>query len=489
MIRIVELAPEHTLADYAAEVELRHEVQGLQDAARAAASSLGGRTVWMVSSTAHGGGVAEMLPHLTGMLRELGVDTRWATIESDERDFFALTKRIHNLLHGVGAPALDADDRALYARVSSDLAAELRRLVRPHDILVAHDPQPLAAGALVTRAIGTPAIWSCHIGTDEITPAAQVAWEFLRPWTQEYDRTIFTLPEYVPASLRDRAEIITPAIAPLSLKNQRLGVPDVARILAAASVLPTNQSLPPGPITQPARRLQPDGTLGPAVAPDDLGLLFRPTLLQVSRWDRLKGWLPLLHGFVRLKERAGRGSAGAAIAQARLVLAGPAPAAVPDDPEAHAVFQEVTAAWQSLDPAYQRDVAVLILPSEPRGNALIVNALQQCATIVVQNSLREGFGLTVTEAMWKRRVVVGTNAAGIRAQLRAGEDGLLIADPADPASVAATLEAALGQPERWAAWARSAQRRVADHYLIFHQVRRWLGALSALPHGQAAAAD
>jgi trehalose synthase len=160
---------------------------------------------------------------------------------------------------------------------------------------------------------------------------------------------------------------------------------------------------------------------------------------------------------------------------------------VGDDPEEQGVFEDVVAAWRALEPAIRRDVAILVLPGEPHSNALIVNALQQCATVVVQNSLREGFGLTVTEAMWKRRVVVGTRAAGIRAQVRAGTDGLLIGAPEDPAAVAATLAAGLGQPERWAGWGRSAQRRVADRYLLFDQVAHWLDALSALTLARAAA--
>jgi trehalose synthase len=480
MIRIIETALDHSIADYAAEVELCHAALGLQEEAREAVGRLTGRTVWMVSSTAAGGGVAEMLPHLIGLLRELGVDARWAVIENDEAAFFGLTKRIHNLLHGADVPALNEEDRALYERISGDLAAALQRSVRPGDILVVHDPQPLAAGALVARAVGIPAIWCCHIGTDELTSTARAAWDFLRPWAQHYDRAIFTLPEYVPDYLRDRAEIITPAIDPLSLKNRRLDAREVASFLAAASAIPTGHPTLPTPLTQPARRLQPDGELGAVTMPDDLGLLFRPVLLQVSRWDRLKGWLPLLHGFARLKAHKDRGSAGETIAHARLVLAGPEPKSVRDDPEGQGVYRELAASWQALDPAVQRDIAVLVLPAEPRSNALIVNALQNCATIVVQNSLREGFGLTVTEAMWKRRVVVGTTAAGIRAQLRADVDGLLIPAPEDPAAVATTLAAALGQPERWSGWGRNAQGRVADNYLVFGQIERWLGTLSTL---------
>jgi len=163
-----------------------------------------------------------------------------------------------------------------------------------------------------------------------------------------------------------------------------------------------------------------------------------PLVVQVSRWDRLKGFGPLLDAFARLKH----GIAPADVAprqrrrlsHVRLVLAGPEPAAVADDPEAVCVLDELIDAYRRLPHWLQEDVAIVSLPMASRAeNALMVNALQRCASIVVQNSLREGFGLTVTEAMWKQRGVLGSRACGIRAQIRDGIDGRLVTDSGNAA--------------------------------------------------------
>lgn len=484
MIEIVQIEPEHTLADYEAEAELRQSVQAMEDAADKIARRLRGRTIWMVNSTASGGGVAEMMPSLVGTLRDLGVKTQWAVFHVDEPEFFRLTKRLHNMLHGSGHPDLSEDDHHLYERVSRKIADGLREHIQPGDILGIHDPQPLAAGAMVAREAHVPSIWRCHIGNEEMTPTVHAAWEFLKPWARRYDRVIFTLPEYVPEYLQDRVVISPPAIDPLSLKNRLLSVTEVARVLARAGLVKPHGPIPANPFEHGARRLQPDGSLGPATEPEDIDLLFRPIVLQVSRWDRLKGWTPLMQGFARMKKQAGRnGHAGDGLRSlelARLVLAGPEPETVKDDPEGQEAFEELCGAWRKLDPEIQRDIAILVLPANHQDNALTVNALQRVATIVAQNSLREGFGLTVTEAMWKRSVIIGTHAAGIRAQIREGEDGLLTANPNDPTAVAATLEAALSQPECWREWSRNAQRRVVDSYLIFTQIQRWLGMVATL---------
>ena len=134
------------LSDYAGHAHLAPAVAELRAAARAAAPALRGRKVWMVNSTASGGGVAEMLPKLVGLLRELGVQAEWLVAAPPLKGFFPLTKRIHNLIHGAGRPGFGAGDARLYARAGRDMAEALARRVGPRDILVVHDPQPLAAG-------------------------------------------------------------------------------------------------------------------------------------------------------------------------------------------------------------------------------------------------------------------------------------------------------------------------------------------------------
>ena len=162
------------------------------------------------------------------------------------------------------------------------------------------------------------------------------------------------------------------------------------------------------------------------------------------------------------------------------MLAGPDPASIQDDPGARETVRDLSDAFRALDPRAQADVAIFALPLHSvKENALMVNALQRCATIVVQNSLREGFGLTATEAMWKAVPVLGTRAWGLRQQIRDGLDGRLVADPTDPELLAQTLDDMLADPAQRFAWGHRAQRRVHDSFLIFGQVRQWLRILAS----------
>ena len=476
------------LDDYAAVAHLSRSVAELRTHASALAPALGGRTVWMVNSTARGGGVAEMMPRVVGMLRELGVSTRWVVVETSELEFFSLTKRLHNLIHGSGDPVLTAADHALYDRVSNGLATELHPRLADGDVLVVHDPQPLGAGARVRSSRDVTAIWRCHIGLDEDLSQPRAAWEFLAPDLARYDRAVFTAVEYVPPQLARPVSIIHPGIDPLSHKNRELSLHKLVGILVDAKLVPEYGPAIVPPFEHPALRVQADGTLRPALVPEEIGLLFRPIVLQVSRWDRLKGWRPLLEGFVRLKrelvQRGGRHDERGrrTLAQARLVLAGPDPGSIRDDPEATEVFAELCRTYGTLEPALAADVALVALPmASLKDNALIVNALQRCATVVVQNSLREGFGLTVTEAMWKRCAVLASPACGLRQQIRHGVDGHLLQSADDPAEIADTLELLLIDPRMREAYGRAAQLRVQDEFLVFTQVRRWLELLAEEP--------
>jgi trehalose synthase len=205
---------------------------------------------------------------------------------------------------------------------------------------------------------------------------------------------------------------------------------------------------------------------------------------QVSRWDRLKGFRPLLEAFVRLKQRLTSGAPldprqRRRLEIVRLVLAGPDPDSIQDDPEASEELHRLRAAYRVLAPELQKDVAVLSLPMESRkNNELMVNAIQSCSTIAVQNSLREGFGLTVTEAMWKGTPVLGTEACGIRQQIRDGIDGRLTRNPEDPSEIAYHLEEMLGDYPARARWARNGQKRVFTEFLVFVQMQKILRVLA-----------
>jgi trehalose synthase len=234
----------------------------------------------------------------------------------------------------------------------------------------------------------------------------------------------------------------------------------------------------------------PDGSFGPATDHEDLGLLFRPLVTQVSRWDRLKGFRPLMDGFVELKRKLD--DPGAELTERhrrrlellRLVLAGPEPSSIQDDPEAVDVLKELSQAFQELPERMQQDVILLSLPMASRKeNALMVNALQRCSTVVVQNSLQEGFGLTATEAMWKGVPIVGTRACGLRQQIRNGIDGLLIQEASSPTEVVKRLNDVLENVAKRGFMARNAQQRVSEEFLIFTQMSHWLRALSSSLHG------
>jgi trehalose synthase len=239
------------------------------------------------------------------------------------------------------------------------------------------------------------------------------------------------------------------------------------------------------PFTKLAQRLRPDGSFANATDWHEIGLLYSPIVTQVSRWDRLKGFPNVLNGFIKLKKCLGNPHAiqderhRRCLEIVRLALAGPDPASIQDDPEGQEVLQELVERYQTLAPEYQESVAILTLPMDSRKeNALMVNALQRCSTVVAQNSIREGFGLTATEGMWKRVPVIGTRACGLRQQIRSGIDGLLITDPHDPDELAEALDTLLKDPVKRDLMARSAQRRVHDEFLIFTQLRQWLRLLA-----------
>ena len=486
MIQMIEIEPSRTLDDYAAIAHFAGPVQALRAEAAMLVPPLRERTVWMINSAAQGGGVAEMLPQMVVLLSELGLKTRWAVIGSDQPEFFALTKRLHNLIHGDGEPALSEADRRLFEAVNRKNAKALKRHLGPDDIVVVHDPQPLAMGAILRAELGVRTVWRCHIGHDERLPATHAAWRFLKPYAETYDRAIFSAPEYIPDYLAGRASIIHPALDPFSHKNRELSPHKLVGILCNAGLKIERYPVLTPPFAHQAQRLQPDGTFGPALAPEEIGLLYRPIVTQVSRWDRLKGLRPLLEGFVRLKgwmrdaSRDWSPRRRRRVEIGRLVLAGPDPASIQDDPEGQGVLEGLSDIYRGLPSEIQRDVALLTLPMASRKqNALMVNALQRCSTIIVQNSIREGFGLTATEAMWKCVPVLGTRASGLRQQIRSGIDGILIQDATDPDEVARRLDDALRNLSNRDLLARSAQRRVHDQFLIFTQVCEWLRVLSS----------
>ena len=415
--------------------------EGWRASIQATVEALRGRVVWHVSSTARGGGVAEMMGPLIGYARDAGVDARWMVVEGSP-GFFSLTKRIHNRLHadaGDGG-ALGAAERRLYDGVLRENAAELAAVVRDADVVVLHDPQT-AGLAPSLGARGAVVVWRCHIGHEDLgNPLVEEGWEFLRPSLDHADATVFSRQAYVPEFCRDgRVAVVRPAIDPFSPKNQEMAPGVVRAILVRCGLV---GGAADGVVCAFRRD---DGSPGRVDRGADILRLGRapdaeaPLIVQVSRWDRLKDHIGVMHGFARLEEAEAAG--------AQLVLAGPSVTGVADDPEGPVVLAELTAAWRALPHASRRRVQIASLPMvDPGENAAMVNALQRHAAVIVQKSLQEGFGLTVTEAMWKGRAVVASAVGGIVDQIDDGRDGLLLRDPADLDGLAAGLRRLLGDP-------------------------------------------
>ena len=429
-----------------------------------AARGLNGRVIWNVNSTAKGGGVVEMLRPLLGYCRGAGVDARWLVV-SGQPEFFAITKRLHNRLHGFvgdGGPLGDAE-REVYERTLTANAQEVVELVHPQDIVILHDPQTAGLAAAV-RETGATVMWRCHVGLDVANDHAREAWHFLRGYVSDAHVFVFSRAGFAWEGLpRDRISVIRPSIDAFSPKNADQAREQSLAIMASAGVLAddvdayptfTRSDGTPGRLERRAEMLEEE----PLVAEV-------PVVMQVSRWDQLKDPLGVLGAFAG--HVAGR-------AAAHLLLVGPSTAAVADDPEGAQVLEAVRAAWHELPAAVRRRVHLCSLPMDDvEENAAIVNALQRHAHVVVQKSLAEGFGLTVAEAMWKQRPVVASRIGGIRDQIEHGRSGLLLSDPRDLEQAGAAIAELLADGERAQRMGVAAQRRVQQQFLGPHHLGRY----------------
>jgi len=428
-----------------------------------------GRANWHVNSTARGGGVVELLVSLLAYARGAGVDARWAVVEGNPR-FFAITKRIHNHLHGWAGDrgALGDAERPTYEAALEASADELRGRLRPGDIVFLHDPQT-AGLAPALRDRGVTIVWRCHVGLDLPNDLARAAWAFLRPYVEAADAYVFSRREFVWEGLDERRVwIVAPSIDVFSPKNQHLDAATVDAILAATGL---SDGLPHGPPVfthvdgSPGRVDARAETVQSGPIPHGT-----PVVAQVSRWDRLKDPAGVLACFAEY----GRDSE-------HLVLAGPGAGAVADDPEAAAVLEEVRALAAALPDRKRERVHLACLPMEDREeNAAIVNALQRRATVVVQKSLAEGFGLTVGEAMWKRRPVVASRRGGIQDQIVDGESGILLDDPTDLDAAGRAIRSLLDDPARAKRMGVAAQRRIEERFLGTRHLIQYLHLLREL---------
>ena len=429
-----------------------------EEVAEASQRLLAGHAVLNVNSTATGGGVAEMLQTLLAYARGAGIDARWLVIEGDA-EFFAITKRIHNGLYGYpgdGGP-LGQAERTHYERVLRQNADELRAVIRPRDVVLIHDPQPGGLVEAVKRA-GARVVWRCHVGRDKPNQWTERAWEFLRPYLQRADAYVVSRARFAPPWAEpERTHVIAPSIDPFSAKNEPMSHRNVRLALSYVGLLDGDGAAPlvpfmrrdgsPGRINRHVDIVQ----SGPAARPEV------PLVTQVSRWDAIKDMAGVMEGFARYVDPA---------LGAHLVLAGPAVTGVADDPEAAAVFDDCIERWRVLPHATRGRIHLACVPlADPDENAAIVNALQRQASVVVQKSLAEGFGLTVVEAMWKSRPIVASAVGGICDQVTDGDHGLLIEDPRDLPAFGAALERLLRDPPEAERLGSNARARAAAEFL------------------------
>jgi trehalose synthase len=417
---------------------------------------LAGRTVWTVNSTATGGGVAEMLQALVGYVADLGIDVRWTVIDGDP-EFFEVTKRLHNRIHGAAGDGGDLGPReaAAYARTLAGSADALVRQVRRGDFVLLHDPQTVGLAGPLARA-GACVVWRCHIGVDRQNGASRSAWDFLRPHVEAAHAYVFSRRRYVPSWLpAERTWVIPPSIDPFATKNQPMEPGTVRAVLTRIGVLSGDHRNGGCGFT----RL--DGSAGEvtreaSVVADALPSTVDRFVLQVSRWDRLKDMAGVMCGFAEHVAPAGPWY---------LVLAGPAVAGVSDDPEGAAVYQDCVARWRRLpDPVRQRVLLVTLPLDDVDENAAMVNALQRQAAVITQKSLAEGFGLTVAEGMWKGRPTVGSAVGGIQDQIVDGT-GVLLDDPGDLAGFGSAVRDLLAAPEKAERMGDAARVHVAENFL------------------------
>ena len=368
---------------------------------RTLAEPLRGARVLHLNATPYGGGVAEILRSQVPLLRDLGVRAEWRIIHGDDR-FFSVTKMMHNALQG-SERMLTADEKETYLTYSARNASLLDD---SYDLILVHDPQPLAIPQLRGRREARW-IWRCHIDTSEPNPGL---WDFLRPYLDDYDAAVFTMENFVPPQFPvGRVEVIAPAIDPESPKNMGLD-PRIARnILQWIGV-------------------KPDG----------------PLLTQVSRFDPWKDPLGVIAAYRMVKEEVG--DLGLALVGSMAL----------DDPEGWEVYREIKE-------ASTEDPDIDIFTNLTGVGNVEVNAFQRLSDVCVQKSVREGFGLVVSETLWKGTPMVAGSAGGIPLQMTDGSGGFLVSSVKECAEKILHL---LRNPEEGAELALQGREVVRQRFLL-----------------------
>jgi len=380
---------------------------------RLLADRLGQRRLHHINSTAVGGGVAEILHRLIPLMRELGLSAQWDVIKGGEQ-FFQVTKKLHNALHGQSAP-LTANDYRVFLETT---AHNLNTLSLEGDVTFIHDPQPVALIKAKPRS-GGRWVWRCHI---DVSAPQLKTWRFLQRFVEQYDAAIFSSPQFT-QRLSTRQFLIAPSIDPLSDKNKELSEETIADLLHALSI------------------------------PRD-----KPLVTQVSRFDRLKDPLGVIEAFGLVRKTV----------DCRLILVG---GSASDDPEGAQVLAEVRTRAHG-----NPDILVLELPPDSH---VEINAIQRASSVIVQKSLREGFGLTVSEALWKAKPVVASAVGGIPLQIEHQRSGLLCRSIE---GAAFAIKQCLNNPAYAQRLGANGREHVRANFLLTRQLKEHLLVVAAIEH-------
>ncbi|MDP9211898.1 MAG: glycosyltransferase [bacterium] len=383
------------------------------------AEQLKGKRILHVNSTANGGGVAEILRSEVPLMQDLGIRAEWQVIEP-EPDFFEITKKIHNALQGEQADLTDAEWER-YEAASKQLGEELDPAA--WDAVVVHDPQPAAIPFFHPDADATAWIWRCHLDSSKPLPAVQRRFvRYLKP----YSGGIFSLEKFrLPSFAPDHSAIIPPAIDPLTEKNQPMTEAEARKLVGRCQVDPD-----------------------------------RPFIVQVSRFDQWKDPLGVLEAWRLAKQQ---------VPELQLVLIG---GTADDDPQSPRILARLR------EEANDEDHGLCILADSADDRT--VKAFLTLATVAIQKSLREGFGLTVTEALWAGTPVIGGNVGGITLQIENGVNGYLVSNVSEAAERIVEL---CRDPKRAKRFGEAGREIVREKFLLPRLVGDDLKLISAVLNG------
>lgn len=466
------------------------------------ADELGPRRVWMLGLAEHGSSESETIPALCRLIADTGVDCRWMVVECDDERFYQSTEILRDMMRGEDGPDPAGDvpgleeRRPIYDGVLEETADELQKHVDPLDVVIVHGAALAGVGRFLPEGHRGRLIWVAREGGGRENEASKEAWSFLRPYLEVYARCLFPERRFIPSFLRDRSGVVTPGIDPLSHKNRLLRPYKLAGVLRSSGLVERPQVPEWAHFKGEIEVLRGNSWKKEPL----LNPFYRPLVVQVSRFETMKGFVELLDGFHHLLKvyperirhmKVDEARISHELDEAELILAGPDPEKLPYSSGGKAALRKLMERHSALPPEIARRVHVLKLPlttAEPsaKENHLTVNALQRMASVYVQCSLDHGFGLTVLEALWKGVPVVASDVGGIGHRLRDGVDGTLIADPRDPESVAMAILEVFADRRSADVLSRSGHKRVAESHLILQHVVSMLEEIGAVAEGEGA---